>query len=274
MMELIIFPKGTRVYRSFDDNSKREGYWFSLNENDTYGYGSHTAEFIVNRDLRLINIANSNFYNLLQQTLKDASLTNDTLNVDHHGILFPLGFDNIVFYRELAEQYGIDPQAYKLNPVVHTNSLLYFNNRSRLSLNQLDVKLLKFLKSILSSASDGIISLKPFPDIIRNGMQFPELSVYDKSYIDYVQEKPRHATSGGGMHFLPPLKLDNEAIRKSAEGAENLINYINTNKIKVDLNKIVITERPYIEGMGNSTHTANITLSKIARKTRRCRRTR
>lgn len=37
---------------------------------------------------------------------------------------------------------------------------------------------MEFLKPFLEKMCDGIISTKYFPDIIRNGMQHPELSVF------------------------------------------------------------------------------------------------
>jgi hypothetical protein len=265
-MERILFPKDTKIYRSFNDDTKREGYWFSLNEVDTHGYGKITAEFVPTRDLKLINISNSNFYDLLKQLIKGVTVTNDKLKEDSHNLLFPLGFDDVVFYRELAESYGVDHRSYKLNPYVHMESLLNFNNRSRLSLHTLDTKFMKFLKPLLSSFSDGIISLKPFPDIIRNGMQFPELSVFDKSVIEYVQDKPRGtAAVGGGSLRLPPLKLENEALRNAAEGVENIVKYITENNIKADLSNIKITETPYVESFRHADRSKK-------RKTRKLRR--
>lgn len=269
-MEIIYVPKGTKVYRSFTDNIKREGYWFSLNETDTYGYGSYTGEFTASKDLKLINITNSDFYNILKQLLKESTATNNSLRTDYHNILFPLGFDDVLFYRELAKLYGIDPNLFALNPMVHSESIINFNNRSRLSIHQLDSKFMKFLKLVLSSVSDGIISLKPFPDIIRNGMQPPELSVYDKSFFQYIQDKPRTVVGGGNSLYLPPLRLDNEQIKKAETGIDNMLNYIDTNNIKIDLSKITFTTIPLKEALKMNLFSSQHV--KLAKKTRKLRR--
>ncbi len=83
----------------------------------------------------------------------------------------------------------------------------------------------------------GIISLKPFPNIIRNGMQCSELSVFNKSTVEYVQDIPQ-STIGGtyANKFLPPLRVNNEYVQKAVRGMERF-EEMKRNNVKVDLTK-------------------------------------
>ncbi len=246
-MELILLPKDTKIYRSFTDPSKRTGYWYSLNESDTYGYGSQIGEFKLSRDLRLINLANADFYNILKKLIIDATTLNDSLRQTHYKILYPLGFDDIAFYRDLSKKFGIDSDHYNVDPVIHTESILYFNNRSRLSIHELDVELMKFLKPIVGSSCDGVICLKRFPDIIRNGMQPPELSVFDKSLVDYVQDKPMGGTVIGGANFkyLPKVNLPEDLAKSITKEMDEAIEQVIKSNYKFDFSSVKVTMLRY-----------------------------
>jgi hypothetical protein len=90
-------------------------------------------------------------------------------------------------------------------------SLLEFNNRARLSIHEFDTALVTFLNTLVGDRYDGIISQKPFPDVLRNGMQLPELCVFDKSVVEFVEDLPRPAIGGGSVMnspYLPPLRFN------------------------------------------------------------------
>ena len=133
-MEFIGIPKGTLIYRSYTSPDSRNGYWFSLFPNQTHGYGNKTGEFKITKDIKLINIQNPNFYSNLQQIVTELGNTDENFKINQAEILFPLGFDDIVFYKDMAKLFGVNPDDYILSPNIHTESILYFNNRSRLSL--------------------------------------------------------------------------------------------------------------------------------------------
>lgn len=40
---IIVLKEGTKLYRSYTNESKKYGNWFSTEVSDTYGYGSNTA---------------------------------------------------------------------------------------------------------------------------------------------------------------------------------------------------------------------------------------
>lgn len=224
-MEAKTIPKGTLIYRSYNDESNRNGYWFSLNASETYGYGKRTGEFRILRDLNLIDIIHPSFYKRLKEILREKKEKEIEKNTDSI-LLFPLGFDDTVFYRDFAEQIGIDYKTYPLVPFVHTQSILHFNNRSRLSINQIDIELMKFLKLFFEKDYDGILSDKNFPDIIRNGFHCTELSVFDNSFVEFVREIPR-IVSGGSInnYLLPPIRSEDlsDFVREACKEADRFI---------------------------------------------------
>jgi len=230
-MNTRLLLKGSLIYRSYNDISNREGFWFSLDKTDTYGYGSHTAEFRLSRDLVLADITNPLFYEQLKDWLKDLTSRVVDLKQEHPFILFPLGFDDIVFYKDFARLIGIDVDAFGLSPVVHTESLLYFGNRSRSSIRQCDIKMMEILKVIIGTVCDGICSLNKFPDIIRNGMHHPEISVFDNTHLEFVQDVARPVIGGSltaddSPRILTAMNLDNEIIR-------NYVNLMDENLVKL-----------------------------------------
>lgn len=268
-MEVKLLQKTTNIYRSYSDDSKREGYWFALNMNDVLGYGNKTGIYNTVRDLKLINIAHPDFYTFLKETMKSLLPNNPTLLENGHSILFPLGFDDIVYYRELASDAGVNPASYALKPAVHTESILSFNGRSRLSLIACDVELMAYLKMICGSMYDGIISERQFPDIIRNGFHFPEISIFDKSLVNFVSEVVRPVVGGStNTDFLPPIKFEEmtpkfqETIRRTAAMIENL-DLTNFKFPNYTVHESYVTNNTEINALKNVS---------IARKTRRNRR--
>jgi hypothetical protein len=221
-METLVLPKGQLVYRSFKDDSRRKGFWYCINEKDTSGYGSKTAEFRLSRDLVLVDITSNSFYDNLKKLLIDETSKDINLKKEHTMILFPLGFDDIVFYRNAAQSIGVNVNTYPLKPHIHTESLLYFNGRSRLSVHDCDVSLAKFLNNTIGNRYDGIASLKQFPDIIRNGTQHPEVCIFDETNVEYVRDIPQYIIGGGKSSrdvyseedALPPLQIDSRLIER------------------------------------------------------------
>ncbi len=232
-IELAILPKDTLVYRSYSDSTKRDGYWFALKAEDTFGYGDKTAVYRLKKDLKLIDITKKSFYENLKQLIAKETQISPDFKQKQSIILFPLGFEDGVFYRDLAKQYGVDYNAYALNPMIHTESQLDFNNRSRLSIMQFDIEFVKFLKRQLGNVSDGIISLKPFPDIIRNGYQCSEMSVFDMSFVEYVNDTPRVVISGSSKtEQLAPIFIKtegNENVQHITKNFDKIYNKFNNN---------------------------------------------
>jgi hypothetical protein len=204
-------PADTRIFRSYEDPSRQTGYWYAFDASHTYGYGTHTAEFRTTRHLKMIDITHPTFFELLKKAVHEVAVTDPAVAADRHWLLFPFGFDDRTLYKDLLHHAGfvLSPSAF--NPHVHMTSLLEFNNRSRLSIHEFDTALVKFLNTIVGDRYDGIISQKPFPDVLRNGMQLPELCVFDKSVVEFVEDLPRPATGGGDVMsspYLPPLRCN------------------------------------------------------------------
>jgi hypothetical protein len=248
-MDVRILPKDTIVYRSYNDESSKNGYWFSFDPTNTYGYGRITGEFRLIKDLTLINIAHENFYENLKNILKQATDFNENLKIIHPNILFPIGFDDSLFYRDFVKSAGFDFTNIPLAPHVHTESLLYFNNRSRLSIKKYDIEFMNFLNSLLGNICDGIISEKKFPDKIRNGYQHPEVGLFNSANMEYIKEHIRPTQGGSYISndlLLAPindqylsekakedLRLTNK-ILKEFKPPEKLIQNIIQNYIKID----------------------------------------
>lgn len=205
MFHTIELPKHTSVYRSYTDVAKREGYWYSINVHDTYGYGSTTGEFRLVKPLKLVDIAHPNFYTILMRIIKDLSKINSNIEKNKALLLFPFGFDDRVFYRDYAKMFGYDAASYNLNPHVHATSLIDFNNRSRLSIHDVDIAFMKFLNAVCGKECDGIVSRVRFPDVIRNGFHTPEIGIFDKSSIEFVKDIP---CAGDSETVLRSVKLE------------------------------------------------------------------
>jgi hypothetical protein len=229
----------------------------------------------------LADITNPSFYENLKNWLKDATFHNAHLKNDHPFILFPLGFDDVVFYRDFAKLIGFDVDSYATNPLIHTESILYFGNRSRLSVRQCDVKMIDFLKSATGHVCDGICSLKQFPDIIRNGMHHPELCVFDKSHILYVQDVPRPVIGGAITEkssslssLLPPeppklssVSMDNEITNNFCKRFDENMKILKNANWHVDVK--IIKHYPFGKGSDSNNKMILKKISKTRKQNRR-----
>lgn len=279
-MELRVLSKGTIIYRSYTDPSNKDGFWYSLNAKDTYGYGTVTGEFRLLKDISLINIIHPNFYKLLKDVVKQASTTSSLIKKMASVILFPLGFEDGVFYREYAKKCGIDHSGFSLVPEVHTESMLNFNNRSRLSITQYDVEMMKLLSIVFGAQCDGIISETAFPDIIRNGWHLAELSVFDKSHIEYVKDYARPVIGGTicesiHMNYVFPIRPDetNEYVKSQISLTDKLLEELKTKTIKMP--DVVFYKTPIkIENgdIDRSNITTRVMSCTQCRKTRKARK--
>jgi hypothetical protein len=82
------------------------------------------------------------------------------------------------------------------------------------------------------------VSLKPFPDIIRNGMHKSEMSLFDNSCVDYVQDKPR-PIDGGAYNMknsLPyaivgSIHSNNDAVRKACDDMDTFLKHVKDTNI-------------------------------------------
>ena len=84
--------KDTKLYRSSNQVSDLSGSWFALTPKDTYGYGSITREFKLNKDVKLLNIESNDFYNDFIKKLNEISKINSMIKEKKNIALFPLGF--------------------------------------------------------------------------------------------------------------------------------------------------------------------------------------
>jgi hypothetical protein len=160
-------------------------------------YGSHTAMFRVIRDLKLIDIAHSSFYSILKNKIREATNNDQTLRNIHPLLLYPLGFDDKDAYKEFTRLLNIN--IHSTNVSLNIESELYFNNRSRLSVHSIDVLLMEFLNREFGTQPDGIICDTRFPNILSNGYQPPELSIFTQNDVVHAGEYSRHVIGGNKL---------------------------------------------------------------------------
>ena len=134
-------------------------------------------------------------------------------------ILFPLGFDDRLFYREFAKEIGLNLSNIKLVPYIHILSNLKFNNRSRCSIHQLDTLLFNIIKGIYEPLYDGIGCLEKYPDVLRNGFHHTEIMIFKPSDVEYTKDIARISMGGGNISseipLLTAISLNSEYIRES-----------------------------------------------------------
>lgn len=125
---------------------------------------------------------------------------------------------------------------------------------------------MEILKVIIGSVCDGICSLNNFSDIIRNGMHHPELSVFDNTHLEYVQDIPRSVIGGSlstaddNPRILTAMNLDNEIIRNYVNRMDKNLTKLRKLDLKFD---IQIIKHP-VEQEENT-----IIAKKMFRKTRK-----
>jgi hypothetical protein len=221
MIPTFILSKDSLLYRSYTDKAARIGAWFSTDPTETYGYGVNTGEFKVLRELKILDLSNKEFYNTFIRDLDKLIVLNPHLEQLKPQILFPLGFDDRLFYREFAKEIGLDLSNIKLVPYVHVLSNLKFNNRSRCSIHQLDTFLFNIIKGLYESSYDGIGCLEKYPDVLRNGFHHKELMIFKPSDVEYSKDIPRIIMGGSKLStdipLLTAISLDSEYIRETTK---------------------------------------------------------
>lgn len=99
---------------------------------------------------------------------------------------------------------------------------------------------MEFLKPVIGHVCDGVCSLNHFPDIIRNGMHHPELSVFDNTSVQYVQDVPRPVIGGATkVDWMPPvlsaMNVDNEFVRNSVKRLDETLKNLRKFDVKADI---------------------------------------
>jgi hypothetical protein len=221
MIPTFTLPKNSLLYRSYTDKLARIGSWFSTDAIETYGYGTNTGEFNVVRELKILDLSSKSFYDKFIIDLNILIKTNPRLEQLKPQILFPLGFDDRLFYREFAKEIGLDLSNVKLVPYIHVLSNLNFNNRSRCSIHQLDTFLFSILKGLYELSYDGIGCLEKYPDVLRNGLHHKEIMIFKTDDVEYTKDIPRIIMGGSKITSEIPLltviSLDSEYIRESTK---------------------------------------------------------
>jgi len=192
-----IIPSSTSLYRSADKADDLPGTWFSLVASDSYGYGSKTGEFRTVKELRLLDITTIEFHTDLIQKINKLSEKNMHVNNNKSTLLFPLGFTDYEIYKEMVKSVLNIPIISPSNIQVDIDSSQFFNNRSRLSIKNLDTNLVLLLNDLYKDIADGIISPRPLPNRIQGGYHLKELFIFNYSYVEYKGEIARPITGGG-----------------------------------------------------------------------------
>ena len=81
-MELIAVPKDTLIYRSYKTLESRNGYWFSLNPNETHGYGNITGEFKITKDIKEATLV---IVDYISPATEDLEWAKSTINKQAYG---------------------------------------------------------------------------------------------------------------------------------------------------------------------------------------------
>jgi hypothetical protein len=187
-------PVSSEFYRSANDVSNLNGYWFGINPNDTFGYGSITGIFRPNRELKLIDITNQDFLNDFMNKLTEHSQTDPTIEILRNSLLFPIGFPNMDIYRRFCNNLGLKMH-YPPNNIEVELATQFFGNRSRCSIKSLDVQFMEYLKTIYPRY-DGIIAPVKLPNIIFNGFHHAEIGVFNTNLFNYIGNYSRPMSGG------------------------------------------------------------------------------
>jgi hypothetical protein len=199
-------PITARFFRSAETQEKLVGgYWFAFSKELTFPYGSVTGEFNPTRELKLLDITNSEFYKNFLKKLEERTKNDSDFNEVKNTLLFPLGFTDFNTYKKYAEILLI-PQ--NPAPIFYLNlEAIYNENRYRCSIRNLDFALMEFLK-IQYPMCDGIIADRNLPNIFYNGMHHAEIGLFDTTLMNLVNQiernSPQEVTSfsiGGGKEF-------------------------------------------------------------------------
>ena len=204
------------LYRSVKTREYLLGEWYSFIPEETFGYGTITAEFKCKKSLKLLDITKNSFYNDFRDNIIKYSKSNPILNAKKMMLLFPLGFSDSTLYTKYANELKI-PKADSVDFTIELDTQ-YYGNRSRYSVLQLDLELILVLKDIYPDY-DGIISPIKLPNTLMNGYQHSEMCIFNKDNVELIKEIPR-TQSGGNItqkepvRILGAISLDNEFTRE------------------------------------------------------------
>jgi len=239
----IELKKGSKLYRSYNVESGKKGNWFSINAIDTYGYGNNTAEYILKKDIKLIDISKQEFYNRFTNDVKTKFAKDNNLIIKSL-ILFPLGFDDRVFYKEFAIKFiKLNLSFIELNPEVHIISNLSFNNRSRCSLTVTDNIFSMCIKELYGHIYDGFGCLEQFPDVLRNGFHHSEIMLFNNDNVEYEKDIER-VTLEGGSTLLTAINIDNDFLR---ENQKKFNEYIKNSRVQADTPKLQVDKNELLD---------------------------
>lgn len=227
-----------QIYRSVKSRDNFLGEWYTFTPEESVLYGPITGEFKSKTPLRLLDITKDTFYNDVKYKVMEYAKTNEFVYINRMLLLFPLGFSDRILYIKYADSKNIArvPSAeVKIEIELDTQ---FYGNRSRHSILELDIYLIKLLKSIYPEY-DGIASPIKLPNILSNGYHHSELCIFNKENVELVKELPR-AQTGGNMNREEPIRivgavsLDNEFIRiykESMKGFEESLKPLPKNSI-------------------------------------------
>jgi hypothetical protein len=187
-------PVSIEFYRSADDVSNLNGYWFGIKPDDTFGYGSITGIFHPVRELKLIDITNQDFFNDFMNKLTTHSQIEPSIETLRNALLFPIGFPDMDIYRRFCNNLGIK-MFYPPNNIEVELATQFFGNRSRCSIKSLDIQFMEYLKTIYPMC-DGIIAPVKLPNVIFNGFHHAEIGVFNTNLFNHVGNLPRPMSGG------------------------------------------------------------------------------
>jgi hypothetical protein len=127
----------------------KSGQWYAFDASDTFGYGPVTGQFRPTRELKMIDITSHDFYINYVKDLNALIHMNPHLEDRRGFLLFPVGFQDGITYRELARHLSID-----VAPHIDLGlsiSSQFYNNRGRCSIKQLDEDFIQILKILYGS---------------------------------------------------------------------------------------------------------------------------
>ncbi len=235
-MEFITnYPQDSIVYRSANTLDKlKNGQWFSFTPNATFGYGSLTGEFKINKKLKLIDICREDFYNDFINHLNIFNVSDD----DKCFCTFAVGFKNFECYKNYAKSCGFTILDSVSDEIERMSQ--FFGNRSRFSIYELDQTFVDMLYMFFKDHADGFIAKSSLPNKLLNEKHHPELYLFDNTNITFIKTLPQ---SGGKVvqdeHIIYPIHLDiNKMEPKLREAYLNMdLTKYNKSPIEISVSK-------------------------------------
>jgi hypothetical protein len=207
------------IYRSVKSRDNFLGEWYTFLQEESVLYGPITGEFKSKTPLRLLDITKDTFYNDVKYKLMEYAKTNEFVYTNRMLLLFPLGFSDRILYITYADSKNISRVPTTEVKIEIEFDTQFYGNRSRHSILELDIYLIKLLKSIYPEY-DGIASPIKLPNVLSNGYHHSELCIFNKENIELVKELPRIQTGGNmgePIRIVGAVSLDNEFIRRYKE---------------------------------------------------------